>query len=104
MATHKSALKRLRQSEKRNLRNRSTRSACRTAVKSTRNSITEAIFALDHDDSEKAKASLEAAKQSLALAEQRIASAVAKGIYHKKSGSRRISRIAKLVAGVSARV
>ena len=84
MANHKSAIKRHKQSLKRKERNKNTQAACRTAVKKVR----AAVEAGD----------IEAAKPLLVAAEKAIATASAKGIYHKKTAARTISRIATLVA------
>jgi small subunit ribosomal protein S20 len=79
MANHKSALKRIRQSEKRRQTNRVHRGAMRTEVKKFR----AAIEAGDK----------EAAATALAAAVARTAATGSKGVLHKNTASRRISRL-----------
>lgn len=83
MATHESALKRHRQSLKRRLRNRIVRSQMKTSLKS----LSDAV-----DGKDKA-----AAKESLRSTSATIARTAAKGVIHKKTASRRISRLTKRV-------
>ena len=85
MANHKSALKRHRQGLARRARNRTTRSSCRTAIKKVR-------AAIEGGD-------VTAASELLRQAQKSIATAATKGVYHKRNASRKISRLAKLVAG-----
>jgi small subunit ribosomal protein S20 len=84
MATHKSALKRHRQSLKRRERNRARHSAIRTALKGTQAAVQEGNKPL--------------ALQLLHHAESIISKAVLKGALHKKNARRHISRLAKAVA------
>jgi len=86
MANHASSKKRIRQTHKRTQRNKKIRTTMRTYVKSVR----EAIEAGDKDAAEKA----------LETATRRIDMAVSKGIYHRKTGSRYISRLATQVASM----
>ncbi len=79
MANHASAKKRARQTVKRTARNRHIRTNVRTVVKRVR-------AAIESGDSA-------AAKKALVEAVSRIDGAVAKGIYHRKTGSRYISRL-----------
>ncbi len=83
MAEHKSALKRARQNEKRRLRNKSTKTRVKNIVKSVRLSV-----------SEKSK---EAVLSELITAQSIIDNAAKKGVIHKKTASRKISRLSKLV-------
>lgn len=81
MANHKSAAKRHLQSEKRRAQNRAARSALRTQIK-------------------KARADLQAGSASTAdgsikAAVQALAKAGGKGLMHKKTAARRISRLMK---------
>ena len=85
MATHKSAEKRHRQSKTRNARNTHIRSTMRSYVKKVRTAIAEG-------DTETAKAVLEKAIPY-------IDKAASKGVIHKATASRKISRLAKLVNG-----
>jgi len=79
MANHKSAIKRIRQTEKRRLTNRVHRGAMRSEVKKFR----AAVDAGDKD----------AATVALASAIARIGSTGSKGVLHKNTTSRRISRL-----------
>ncbi len=79
MANHQSAIKRHKQSEKRRLRNASTKSTLRTAVKK----VTEAVAA---GKPEEAAASLKSAVKLLDKA-------VSKGVLHRNTASRKISRL-----------
>lgn len=83
MANHASAKKRVRQTIKRTARNRQIRTYVRTCVKRVR----AAIETRDAD----------AAKKALVEAVRRIDGAVAKGIFHRKTGSRYISRLTQQV-------
>lgn len=88
MANHASAKKRIRQTAKRTARNRHIRSTVRSSVRVVR----EAIAAGD----------VETAKSALAVAVRRIDMAVSKGIYHRKTGSRYISRLTQQVGRLAA--
>ena len=78
-----SVRKRARQNTKRNLGNRAVMSTIKTLVK-------KVITSLDTKDTEMINANLrEAAKK--------ISSAVSKGVFHKNTGSRKISKLTKLV-------
>ena len=79
MANHASAKKRARQTIKRTARNRHIRTTVRTSLKRVRT----AVEAGDAG----------AAKKALVDAVSHIDGAVAKGIYHRKTGSRYISRL-----------
>ncbi len=83
MAEHKSALKRARQNEKRRLRNKSTKTRVKSIVKSVRLSVNEK--------------SKEAVLSELITAQSIIDNAAKKGVIHKKTASRKISRLSKLV-------
>lgn len=83
MANHKSALKRNKQNTVRNARNTHIRSTMRTYVKQVR----EAVAAGD----------AEAAKMAMEKAMPYIDKAVGKGVIHKATASRKISRLAKLI-------
>jgi len=83
LATHKSAEKRSRQNEKREMRNVSVRSKVKTYIKSV-------ISAVDAKDKEGALSALQ-------LAIPVIAKAGAKGVYHQKTASRYISRLTRKV-------
>ncbi len=86
MANHKSSEKRARQTPKRTQRNRDVKSAARTYVKRVREALENA------DTAE--------AEQSLLQCTKQIDKAVAKGILHRKTGSRTVSRLAAQVASL----
>ena len=87
MANHKSAEKRVRQNEKRNLINRSNRSKLRTQIKSLRSALT-------HTD--KAQ-STELLNPTVSL----IDKAVNKGLIHRNTAARHKSRLTLHVANLS---
>lgn len=80
MANHKSALKRARQNEKRNLRNRAGRSTLRTAVKKFRQSV---------ESGNAVPASELHAVMGV------VAGAGAKGFITRQTASRTVSRLSK---------
>jgi len=86
VANHASAKKRIRQTAKRTTRNKHIRSTVRGLVKSVRVAIAEGDKT--------------AAQNALKSAVRRIDMAVSKGVYHKKTGSRYISRLTSQVAGL----
>ena len=79
MANTKSALKRIRSSEKRRVRNRQVRSETRTYIKRARAQIEAG--------------ELEEAQQSVAQAVRALDKAAEKGIIHKNNAARRKSRL-----------
>lgn len=81
MATHKSALKRHRQSLQRRDRNRSRKSQMKTAVK-------KLVSAIETKDTENLQNAL---KESQSV----IAKTASRGVIHKKTASRKISRLTK---------
>ena len=83
MANHKSALKRDRQSKVRRLRNRINKTKMKTAV----GTLEEAIAA----------GSEEQAREALQKAAIVIQKTASKGSIHKKTASRKVSRLAKKV-------
>lgn len=82
MANHKSAIKRNKQNAVRNARNTHVRSTMRTLVKNVR----EAVAAGDAD----------AAQAALVKAVPYIDKTATKGVIHKATASRKISRLTKL--------
>jgi small subunit ribosomal protein S20 len=88
MANTRSALKRMRQSEKRRVRNAAVRTSVRTAVKTTRTSL--------------AAASVEEARTSLARAIQLLDRAVTKGVVHKNAAARKKSRLTRQLNALAA--
>lgn len=86
MANHASAKKRIRQTAKRTLRNRHIRTTVRNAVKTVRSAI-------DTGDAAAASAALKPAIRGINMA-------VSKGVYHRKTGARYVSRLSSQVAGL----
>lgn len=76
-------MKRNRQAEKSNLRNQAAKSKVKTVAKSVLSSVE--------------KGDREAAVAALAKAVPQLDKAAAKGVYHKKTISRKISRLTKRV-------
>ena len=87
MANHPSALKRHRQSEKRRLRNRAAKTRLRHLVREVRTALT----ARDAD----------AASKTLARASRELDKAVTKGVLHRNSAARKISRLARAVGALA---
>jgi small subunit ribosomal protein S20 len=83
LANHKSAIKRNKQNAVRNARNTHIRSTMRTFVKQVRTAVADG-------DVENAKAALDKAVPF-------IDKAASKGVIHKATASRKISRLSKLV-------
>lgn len=83
MANHKSAEKRDRQAKIRRLRNRMNKSAMKTAIRQ----VEEALIA----------GSEEQAKAALQVAIPLIHKTATKGTIHKKTASRKVSRLTKRV-------
>ena len=84
MANHKSALKRIRQNEKRRIRNKDVRSNVRTTVKKFDAAITAAIEG----------GNFEAAEQLCRKAESDLHRAVSKGVMPRARAARKSSRLA----------
>ena len=88
MANHKSALKRARQNQIRRIRNKSVKTRIKNIVK-------ELTLALDGE-------SKEAVPEKLNSAKSAIDKAAKKGVIHKNTAARKISRLSKQVNTVSA--
>lgn len=86
MANHKSAIKRAKQNETKRLRNRSNRSAMKTAIKKVYSAKAEGA---------------ENTTELLVNAQSVIAKAAKKGIMHKNTAARKISRLTKHVNAAS---
>ena len=86
MANTKSALKQMRQNEKRRLRNRIVRSRIRTAVKAAQ----EALGQKSQD-----------VKARVVEAVQILDKAVTKGVIHKNTAARKKSAVARRLAALS---
>ena len=83
MANHKSALKRARQSKIRRLRNLSYKTKAKHAVKDVRAAISEK--------------SEDKAKESLKVAVSNLQKTASRGVIHKKTAARKISRLSRQV-------
>jgi small subunit ribosomal protein S20 len=88
VANHKSALKRAGQNERRRMRNKAVKTTVKNQVKGVRLAAAEGNAA-------DAAANLKRAMSS-------VDKAAKKGVLHKRTAARKISRLAKLVNGVSA--
>ncbi|NDJ78250.1 MAG: 30S ribosomal protein S20 [Chloroflexi bacterium] len=88
MANHKSALKRVRSSERKRQRNRVVRSRARTEIR-------KALTHIENGDLEEARAATQAAVRTLDKA-------AGKGILHKNNTSRRKSRLMQQLAQLEA--
>ncbi len=87
MPNIKSAKKRVLQTTKKSLRNQARRSNVKTAIK-------KVIVALEINN-------IDNAKELLIAAESKIASAKSKGLLHRRTAARKISRLAKKVAATT---
>ena len=83
MATHKSALKRSKQSKEKRLKNRNVKSNLKTTIKA----VTAAIEAKDPKK----------AQEVLSQVTPVINKAASKGVIHKKNAARKISRLTRKV-------
>lgn len=81
MANSKSAMKRIRQNEKRRLRNRSRRNRARTLVRQAREQIESGDLA--------------GAEDATRIALRDLDKAAGKGVIHKRNAARRKSRLMK---------
>ena len=88
MATHKSAIKRQHQAEKKHLINKSVKSALKTLAKK----VEQAVETKNAD----------LAKESLIKAMKAYDKAASQGILHKSTSSRKISRLSTKVGKISA--
>ena len=81
MANHKSAIKRHKQTEKRRIRNASVKTSVKSSIKKVREAITNSDAA--------------EAKSSLVAAVSKLDGAVTKGVLHRNTASRQVSRLSK---------
>jgi len=88
LATHLSAIKRARQNEKRRLRNLQIKSTVKSSVKKVRASVE--------------KKDVDAAQKALSNAIPLIQKALSKGVFHKNTCARKISRLTREVNALSA--
>ncbi len=84
MANHKSALKRIRQNEKRRLHNRNYRNRARTLVKQARESIE--------------KGDVDEAREAARIAARDLDTLASRGVIHPRNAARRKSRLMKQLA------
>ncbi len=87
MANIKSAKKRILVNRTRNERNKAIKSKVKTSIKK----VEAAVAAKD----------VEAAKAALLAATAEIDKATSKGVYHKNTASRKVSRLAKAVNSIA---
>jgi small subunit ribosomal protein S20 len=87
LANHKSALKRARQNEDRRLRNKSTKTRIKNVVKNVRQAVASQI---ESD-----------AITELNTAKSAIDKAAKKGVIHRNTAARKISRLTKQVNAAS---
>ena len=87
MANHKSALKRARQTETKRVRNKATKTRVKNVIKDVRT-------AAGDDANDQIVNTLNAAKSA-------IDKAAKKGVIHKRTAGRKISRLTKLVNSAS---
>jgi small subunit ribosomal protein S20 len=88
LATHLSAIKRARQNEKRRLRNLHVKTTAKSSVKKVRAAIE--------------KKDLDEAQKALLQAIPLIQKARSKGVFHKNTSGRKISRLTREVNALSA--
>ncbi len=88
MATHKSAMKRARQNERRRLRNKSIKTRVKNVIKKVRLAVE--------------RKSLEEAQQALQEVIPVIDKAASKGVLHKRNAARKISRLTRKVNQLAA--
>jgi len=84
LANHKSALKRARQNLKRRERNKTVRTRVKSVVKEVQAAAT-------------GKAAEISSRETLITAQSVIDKAVKKGVLHKRTAARKISRLSKLI-------
>jgi len=88
LANHKSALKRARQSKIRRIRNK----AVKTRVK---NITKDVLLAVSENSGE-------TASEKLNMAQSVIDKAAKKGVIHKKTAARKISRLSRMISSATA--
>ncbi|MDJ0780799.1 MAG: 30S ribosomal protein S20 [Desulfosarcinaceae bacterium] len=88
MANHKSALKRAGQNERRRMRNKAVKTTVKNEVKSVRQAVADGNTADTSALLNQAKATIDKAAK--------------KGVLHKRTAARKVSRLAKMVNAASA--
>ncbi len=83
MANHKSAIKRARQNEIRRQRNKAVKTRCKSVTKEVRTAV--------------ATGNIDEAAKKLPIAASALDTAARKGVVHKRTAARKISRLTKLV-------
>lgn len=86
MANHKSALKRIRQNEKRREHNRTFRNRTRTLIKQAREAIESG--------------NVEEAREATRVAVRDIDTLASRGVIHKRNAARRKSRLMQQLASI----
>ena len=86
MANHKSAIKRIRQNEKRRQRNRARKTRIKNLIKAVHQAIEEK--------------SIDKAEERLRIAQKIIDRTAAKGTIHHRNAARKISRLMKKVSAL----
>jgi len=89
LASHPSAVKRAKQNEKRRIRNLHVRSTVKSVVKAVN-------LAVEENDAE-------GAQKALSKAIPLIKKARSKGVFHKNTSSRKISRLTRKIASLKPR-
>ena len=84
MANHKSAIKRTRQNEIHRQRNKAVKTRCKSVTKEVRMAV--------------AAGNVDEAAQKLVTAASALDTAARKGIVHKRTAARKVSRLTKLVS------
>jgi small subunit ribosomal protein S20 len=98
LANHKSALKRARQNELSRLRNKAVKTRVKSIVKDVRSSVEESSV----EESSVEESSNGDVTAKLIAAQTLIDKASKKGVIHKKTAARKISRLSKLVNSAKA--
>lgn len=88
MPNIKSQIKRLRQAEKRRLRNKSIKSEVKTYIKKFEASLSAG--------------NIEEAEKLFKLAQKKIDKAASKGVFHKNTASRKVAKLARKLAEAKA--
>ena len=86
MAHHRSAQKRIRQTERRTAVNRSRKSRIKTFIRKVEDAVAQGNY--------------DAARAAFAACEPEIRRGVTKGVLHLNTASRRISRLSRIVKGL----
>lgn len=88
MANHKSALKRIRQNEKRRLRNKVSKTRIKNLIKNVESAVSEK--------------SQEGAQKALLAAQKYIDKMGKTSVMHRKTASRKVARLSRMVNSLKA--